>query len=85
MEEDNSQTTIEYFDDNVIDGEIVEVTDIALKPKLTGVCSKCLGSKYLMTERNGMMGVLYTSENEDSEGKPIKRLLSCNCSVTTTY
>lgn len=54
-------------------------------PQFEGICPKCFGSKFLMTERNGFMGVLYTSENNDSEGKPIKRLMSCDCTIKTTY
>ncbi len=64
-------------EDNVIDAEVI--------PQFNGICPKCFGSKFLMTKRNGFMGVLYTSENSDSEGKPIKRLMSCDCTVTTTY
>lgn len=77
----------EYFNPELVMEEQTqpEFVDAEVIPQFEGICPKCLGSKYLMTERNGVMGVLYTSDNQDSEGKPIKRLLSCDCTVETTY
>ena len=50
-----------------------------------GICQKCLGSGYAIAERNGIFGVLFTSNHTDSEGKPIKSLLRCTCGVEVSY
>lgn len=69
-----------YFDE--VDGEVIEAEEI---PQYEGVCERCLGSGYVIRERNGVMGVLYTSTMTDSEGKPVKRLVPCDCQVEVTY
>lgn len=78
---ENEQPEIYFNEDEQLDfveGEII--------PEFEGVCPKCLGSKYKMIERNGVLGVLYTTIGEDSEGKAIKRIMGCpDCREQTTY
>ena len=47
----------------------------------SGICSKCLGTKYMIVHRDGSIGALYTTTHQDSNGKPQKRLLLCDCSI----
>ena len=51
----------------------------------SGLCSKCMGSGYQITKRNGVLGVLFTTTANDSEGKPVKRLLRCDCKIQVSY
>ena len=50
-----------------------------------GLCPSCLGSGYRIRESNGIIGVLYNSTSNDSEGKPVRRLIHCDCKVQVSY
>lgn len=76
MEEEN-QDFFDKSEENIIDAEEI--------PKYEGVCSRCLGSDFVITERNGVMGVVFSSFNTDSEGVPIKVLVPCDCGVEVNY
>jgi hypothetical protein len=69
-----------YFDE--IDAEIIEEAEEVPE---SGMCTKCFGSGYVITERNGVVGVVFTSTQTDSEGKPIRKLVPCGCDVEVTY
>lgn len=76
MEEDK-QNFFDESEENIIDAEEI--------PPLDGICPKCLGSDFVIYERNGVQGVLFTAQNIDSEGKPIKTLVHCDCKVKVDY
>lgn len=79
MSEDNSTSFFsEVEEDEIMDAE--EIPD-----QHVGVCSDCLGSGYKIRQRNGVLGVLFTSNTSDSEGKPIRRLVPCDCRVEVSY
>lgn len=74
------QDTMEDF---FVEGEtIIDVEEDEGKP--FSVCSNCLGTGYKMTERNGVLGVLYTTIGE-TEGKPKKQIIFCNCKSKAAY
>lgn len=50
-----------------------------------GICPKCLGTHFMIAERNGALGAVYVSTSQDSTGKPIKRLLTCECSINVDF
>lgn len=50
-----------------------------------GVCSRCMGTGYIIEVRNGLIGVLYTSTYEDEEGQDVKRLMVCDCKISVDY
>jgi hypothetical protein len=68
----------ESEENEVIDAE--EVSD-----KRPGLCPECLGSGYRIKQRDGVMGVLFTSTSTDGEGKSIRRLVRCACEVDVSY
>lgn len=69
----------QWDNENVIDVEIEEDTP------LVGVCRKCLGTGYIIQEKDGIKGMLFTSTSNDSEGRPVKRLVPCDCKVRVSY
>lgn len=78
MNESDRQSFFKDAEEEIIDAE--EIPD-----KHVGLCSECLGSGYRIRQRNGVLGVLFTSTSSDSEGKPIRRLMSCDCKVQVSY
>jgi hypothetical protein len=79
MEEGNIS---ELIDSQQPDENIIDIEEI---PQEEGLCPKCLGSHFRIQTRNGVTGVLYSAKAQDSEGRPIKRLVHCDCNVTVTY
>ena len=77
MNEEGSKPYFEEVENDYVDAEEI--------PQYSGVCSKCLGSGYRITERNGVRGVLFTSTMTDSEGKPVRRLVPCDCGVEVSF
>lgn len=79
MNESDSTT----FFTEVEEDTIAETEEIPNKPE--GLCSECFGSGYKIRQRGGVLGVLFTANSSDSEGKPIRRLLHCDCKVNVAY
>lgn len=78
MSEEETQSYLyDNVEENVIDAEVIS--------EFEGVCERCLGSGYLMKERDGVLGVVFTSTMNDSEGKPVRRLVRCECKVQVDY
>jgi hypothetical protein len=84
-DEGSKQTTFDDYKNMNSAKEEKDYVDAEEIPQFQGICEKCLGSSYRITERNGVMGVLFTSDTTDSEGKPIRRLIPCDCGVEVTY
>lgn len=61
------------------------INEVPAIESVDGICSKCLDTGYIMTNRSGLLGVLYSSTFEDAEGKPVKRLVHCECRISTDY
>ena len=78
----NESDSTSYLYDEGKEEVIIDADEV---PQLEGLCSDCLGSGYRIRERNGILGVLFTSFSEDSEGKPIRRLVPCDCKVEVSY
>jgi hypothetical protein len=82
LSDDNS--TINYLEE--IEEDTTEpdqnITDSVF---LEGICSKCIDSSFVHTTRNGVLGVAFRIEGQDSVGKPIKRLLICNHNSALRY
>jgi hypothetical protein len=78
----NEQNAESYLNIGEVDGEVIEAEE---PPKSEGDCAKCYGSGYVIAERNGVIGVVFTSTNTDSEGKPIRKLVPCVCEVDVSY
>ena len=45
---------------------------------LEGICGKCLDTGFVHDVRDGVLGVLFTSMESDSNGQPVKRLMVCD-------
>lgn len=45
---------------------------------LEGICGRCLDTGFVHDTRNGILGILYTTYNQDANGQPIKKLMVCN-------
>jgi hypothetical protein len=76
----------EYDSTPYLTNEVEEnVIDLDEVPQLPGLCSECLGSGYKIRRKDGIFGVLFTSTSEDSEGKPIRRLVPCECKVQVDF
>ncbi len=73
----NQQNTIDYlFEEETTEEQPPIEADKPLF--LEGICLKCLDTTFLHTVKDGVLGVCYTSNTEDSSGHPIKKLMRCN-------
>ena len=81
MQEDSSNT-LNYLEQDTNEPAIEEPEKVRF---LEGICGKCLGSNFVHTVRDGVLGMAYRFEGADSVGKPIKRLLGCNHGSKQAY
>ena len=73
----SEQTTIDYL----LEEETTEETPTSETDKplfLEGICPRCLDTTFVHDVKDGVLGVCYTSNSEDSSGHPIKKLMRCN-------
>jgi hypothetical protein len=72
---DNQQSTIDYLleEEKSVDEPHTESINF-----LEGICPNCLDSGFVHTVKDGILGMAYRFEGEDSLGRPIKRLQVCS-------
>lgn len=81
MSDDNIQSYL--FKES---SEVAESEPLEEEPSyLEGICPKCLDTGFKHTIQDGILGIAYRVEGENSIGQPIKRPLLCDCKVSTTF
>lgn len=72
----------EYLEE---DEEYIEAETEEDKRSLVGACHKCFNTSFVVEERNGVLGVVFTSTSNDSMGKPIRQLQVCGHGLKLNY